>query len=85
MAKNLHEFMFVDVLDEPDHVVCPGFTEDVLPVGLYGSLTDAQVAGDLLIAEFFLDKAYHFQFTKGKGSILLGSLQLFHTIRLIFS
>ncbi len=40
--------MFIDVLNEPDYVVCSGFAENVLPVCFYGSLTDAQVAGDLL-------------------------------------
>lgn len=74
MAKKLHQFMFVHVLNEANHVVGSRFPEDVFPVGFDSPLADAQVSGDLLIAEFFLDKAYHFEFAQGKGSALLGSL-----------
>lgn len=74
MAKKLHQFMFVHILDKANHIVGSRFPKDVFPVSFDSSLADAQVARDLLIAEFFLDKAYHFEFAQGKGSALLGSL-----------
>ena len=89
MAKNLHQFMFVHVLDEANHIVCLCFTKNVLAVGFNGPLADAKVAGDLFVTEFPFNKADDFQFSFGKGRTCAGcfglfQLLLFHkTIRIV--
>ncbi len=59
--------MFVHILDEANHVVRLCFTENVLAVGFNSSFADAQVDGDLFVAEFAFNKADDFQFSFGKG------------------
>jgi hypothetical protein len=91
MAKNLHQFMFIDVLDEADHIVCLGFTKNVFAVCFNSAFADPQVHGYLFVAELAFNKTDHFQFTVGKGRTNtitcfgLFQLLLFHkTIRLSF-
>jgi hypothetical protein len=87
MAKNLHQFMFVHVLDKANHVVSLCFTEDVLTMCFNSPFADAQVDSDLFVAEFAFNKTDDFQFSFGKGRTIACfscfQLLFFHkTIRL---